>query len=217
MRAAVPWAQTAPVLLGDNYSNSDRPGDWTLTIADDAGTQTVALSGTGAAAPTDELSPSSITFAPTIEGQLSAPQVLTLSNNGDFPLNTISANASGPFQASNNCGGSLGANASCAISVVFAPTSTGTLTGTLIVSDAIRNQSIPLYGTGLQPPAIAVSPSQLAFSGQAIGTASAPLTLKISNTGGASMANVGFQITGQSATSFLLERKHLRNGVSERQ
>ncbi|MGB7548530.1 MAG: choice-of-anchor D domain-containing protein, partial [Terracidiphilus sp.] len=42
----------------------------------------------------------------------------------------------------------------------------------------------------------------LTFHAQQAGVASTPLTLTVSNTGGAPMANVGFQITGQAAGSF---------------
>jgi hypothetical protein len=61
---------------------------------------------------------------------------------------------------------------------------------------------VALNGTGVQPPAIGVSPSSLSFAAQQVGVASSPLTLTVANTGGAPMANVGFQVTGQSAASF---------------
>lgn len=173
-----------------------------LTVVDDAGTQTVALSGTGAAPPTDTLSPASLTFSGTIIGQLSAPQTVTLTNSGGEPLTGIAATVSGPFQVSSNCGTQLAANASCAISVVYAPSTAGTQTGTLTVADALKTQTVALTGTGLLPPVIAMSPTSLSFSSQPVGTASAPLTLTVSNTGGAPMANVGFQITGLSTGSF---------------
>jgi len=173
-----------------------------LTVVDDAGTQTVALSGTGAAPPTDALAPTALTFSGTIIGQLSTAQTVTLTNSGGEPLTSIATSASGPFQVSSNCTTQLAASSSCAISVVYAPTAAGTQTGTLTVSDALKTQTVSLAGTGLQPPAIGVNPTSLSFQPQQVGTASAPLTLTVSNTGGAPMANVGFQITGLSAGSF---------------
>lgn len=178
------------------------PATGSLTVTDDAGIQTVVLDGTGATAATDVLSPSSITFPATVADQLSAPQIATLTNNGDLVLTSITTTTSAEFQASNNCGGSLSAHASCAISVAFVPSATGTIAGTLTVSDAIRTQTITLSGTGLQPPTIGVSPAQLAFSTQPVGQTSNPITLTVSNTGGAAMANVGFQITGPDTNSF---------------
>jgi hypothetical protein len=174
----------------------------TLTIVDAAGTQTVALSGTGAAVATDGLSSISLAFPATISGQLSAAQNVVLTNNGDLPLNSIAASVSAGFQTSNNCSGSLAGHASCVISVVFAPTQAGNQTGTLRVSDALQTQAVALNGTGLQPPVLSVNPALLNFAVQQVGAASSPETLTVRNTGGAAAANIGTQITGASASSF---------------
>jgi hypothetical protein len=182
--------------------NQAGPASGTLTLTSGAGTQTVGLSGTGASAPTDVLSPTSVNFPATVTGQLSAAQTVVLTNGGDLPLTAISATVSVGFQTANNCGTTLAGNSSCSISVIFAPTQAGSLAGTLSVADAQRTQMVALSGTGLKPPAFGVSPTQASFSAQPVGTASVPLTLTVSNTGGAPMANVGFQITGQAAGSF---------------
>jgi hypothetical protein len=174
----------------------------TLTFTDAEGTQAVALSGTGLAPPTDTLSATSLTYAGTIVGQLSAAQTVTLTNSGGVPLNSIAVSVSGAFQQTNACTANLAANSSCAISVVYAPTQTGSQTGTLTVSDALHTQTVALAGTGIAPPALAASPSSLIFTEQQVGVVSSPQTLTISDTGGASLANVGFQITGASAASF---------------
>ncbi len=174
----------------------------TLTFTDADGTQTVALSGTGQAPPTDALSPASIAFSGTDLGQLSAAQTVTLSNSGGVALTSIAVTVSGAFQQTNQCGASLAANSSCAISVVYAPSLAGSQTGALSVADALRTQTVALTGTGLQPPALGVSPASLSFTAQTVGQASLPQTVTVSNTGGASLANVGFQISGLSASSF---------------
>lgn len=176
----------------------------TLSLVDSAGTQTVVLTGTGATGPTDTLSPLSLGFPGTIVGQQSTSQIVTLTNNGDLQLTSISIAATQGFQASSDCGTILVGHASCAIAVVFAPASAGSLTGTLTISDAIRTQTVALSGTGLQPPVISVAPTHLTFQSQPVGQISAPLTLMVSNTGGAPMSNVGFQITGPNATNFTL-------------
>src|SRR5208337_1982336 len=126
-----------------------------------AGTQTVALNGVGAALATDSLSPLSLTFPATVVGQLSTAQTAVLTNSGDLSLTSISAAASAGFQVASNCGTVLAGHASCTISVVFAPTQTGSLSGTLTVSDAIKTQSVALSGTGLRPPAFSANPVQL--------------------------------------------------------
>ncbi len=173
-----------------------------LVLTDDAGTQTVALSGTGATAATDALSPASLGFPATAAGQQSSAQTVTLSNNGDLPLTSIGITISAGFQQSNTCGTSLTGHASCAISVVFVPTSAGSISGGLSISDAIKTQTIALSGTALQPAAISVAPAQLTFTPQLFGQAGPPLALNVTNTGGAPMSNIGFQIMGPSASSF---------------
>jgi hypothetical protein len=135
-----------------------------LTITDAAGTQTVALSGTGLAPPTDVLSPASLTFPATVIGQLSAAQTVSLTNSGGGNLTSISTTASGPFMVTNNCTTILAADSSCSISVVFQPTAVGTQTGTLTVSDILKTQTVALSGTGTASTtgsdfALTVSPS----------------------------------------------------------
>jgi len=174
----------------------------TLTLTDGAGTQTVALSGFGWAAPTDSLPATSLSFGGVVVGQLSPAQAVPLTNTGDLPLTGIAITVSGAFNESDNCGTQLSGSASCTISVVYAPSQLGPQTGTLTVADALRTQTVAVSGTGVQPPAISVSPPSLNFPAQQVGVASSALTLTVSNTGGAPMANVGFQITGQAASSF---------------
>jgi hypothetical protein len=174
----------------------------TLTVVDAVGTQTVALSGTGQAVATDTLSTTSLSFPSTPTGTLSATQVVTLTNSGDLALTSISISTTGPFQASHTCGTQLAGNASCAISVTFAPTQQGSLTGTLTISDLIRTQTVTLTGTAVAPAALSVLPASMSFSGQQAGVPSTPQTLTVSNTGGAALANVGFQFTGSAAASY---------------
>ena len=157
-------------------------------IVEAAGTQIVQLSGTGAAPPTDTLSPSFLTFSGVIIGAISTAQTVTLTNSGGVPLTSIVASASGPFQVSSNCGSQLTGGTSCAISVVFVPTAAGAQAGTLTVSDLLGTQTVALTGTGLLPPAIGVSPASLSFPSQQVGAASAPLLLTVSNTGGSAMS-----------------------------
>jgi len=179
------------------------PAAGTMTLLTGDGEMlTVQLSGTGAAPPTDSLSPVSLSFPATVIGSLSASQTVTLTNSGGVPLTGITLSASGPFQASNNCTSQLAASSNCAIAVLYAPTAPGTQAGTLTVTDALRSQTVALSGTGLEPPVISVSAAALNFPAQTIGTAGTPLTLTVTNTGGSAMANVGFQITGQTASSF---------------
>ena len=175
----------------------------TLSLNDGYGLQTVALQGTGGSAPTDTLSPSSLTFPDTAQGQVSAAQTVQLANSGDAPLTSIAAGVSAGFQiASNNCTAQLAGHASCAIAVQFLPAQVGAQSGTLTVQDALRTQTVSLSGTGLAAPVFSVSPSSLTFAQQQPGVVGAPQTVTVTNKGGAPMANVGFQISGGGAGSF---------------
>jgi hypothetical protein len=175
----------------------------TLTFTDSAGTQQVALSGSGLTATTDTLSATSLTFPGTVLDQLSAVETVSLTNSGGAALTSIATAASGPFTATNNCSRNLAAASSCTISVFFLPTAAGAASGTLTVTDSASDspKTVALSGTGLLAPAFTVSPASLSFGIVAVGSSNTQ-TLKITNTGGAPMANVSFQISGTSASSF---------------
>jgi hypothetical protein len=175
-----------------------------LTFVDGAGTQTVELTGTGAAAPTDVLNPTSLTFPSTAEGQISAALSVTITNIGDLPL-TFPANpvtVSGEFQQSGATPTQIAAHSVGSVSVAFAPTQLGALAGTLTITDALRTQTVSLSGTGVAQGALSVNPTSFTFTNQQPGVASTPQTLTIANNGGAPVANVGFQFTGAAASSY---------------
>ncbi len=163
--------------------------------------------GTGAGPATDTLSVTTLAFPDTVSGQLSTAQAVTLTNTGSVPLTSIGVSVSGEFQETNYCTANLAANSSCTISVEFAPTTTGPLDGTLSISDITRTQAqtVALSGTSLAPPVLSVKPTSLTFTGQTVGEPTPAQPITISNTGGAPLANVGFQITGTSASSFLYQ------------
>ena len=175
----------APVTTGSVTGN--------LLVTDNAtgSPQMVTLTGTGTAAPVPvaSLSPSSLSFSATA-GTTSAAQTVTLSNTGKAPLTItgITAPSSplmGLFNETSNCGPSLAAGASCAISVTFAPVTTGGVTGNILVTDNATGspQTVTLTGTGVNPPGPTFTPYTLAFGNQVVTTTSAPLTATLTNTG----------------------------------
>ncbi len=176
----------------------------TLTFIDGAGTQSIELVGTGLSAPTDTVSPSSLTFAATQVGLASSPQSVTLTNSGGVQLTAISVSATSGYEVSNGCTTQLAANSSCAFQVTFAPTAAGSQKGTLTVVDLLRTQTIPLSGTGLAPGVIAVSPTSLTFGNQQPDKASVPQTVTVINSGGAPIANLDFALAGLAATNYSL-------------
>jgi methionine-rich copper-binding protein CopC len=176
----------------------------TLTVTDNASgsPQTASLTGTGTSAGAS-LSPTSLTFAGQQVGTTSSAQPLTLSSTGSTSLNITSITVSSNYGQTNNCGSSVAAGSKCTINVTFAPTSPGTLNGSLAVSDNASGspQTASLTGTGLGP-GVTLSPASLTFISQYIGTTSAPQTVTLTNSGNQALVISSVAITGTNLTDF---------------
>ena len=124
-----------------------------LTVTDNASgsPQQVPLSGIGTTA---KLSTTSLSFGSVTVGTTSAVKTVTLTNVGTTTITitgvTIAGTSPGDFAQANTCGSSLAAAASCTISVTFKPTTTGTRSATLKVTDnaAGSPQPVTLSGSG---------------------------------------------------------------------
>jgi len=127
----------------------------TLTFFDNSVTslQAASLTGIGVLAnsPVVALSTPSLAFSTQMAATSSSPQTVTLTNTGSAALNIsgISSTTTN-FNQTNNCGTSVGAGASCVISVSFTPTTGGPLTGFISINDNAPGgpQSVSLSGTG---------------------------------------------------------------------
>ncbi len=165
------------------------PRNGTLTIVDNApdSPQHIALSGTGQG-PAARVSPAFLLFGPQTTGSTSAPQTVTLTNTGTAALAVSNIAASGDFAETNNCGSSVNAGASCAITVTFTPTAAGLRFGSLTITDSAPDspRQVPLAGAGRSPAAL--SPAFLLFGPQTVGKTSAPQTVTLTNTGTAALA-----------------------------
>jgi hypothetical protein len=122
----------------------------TVSITDNAADspETIGLSGS---LPVPLISPSKISFPVQYVGTSGLPQSVTVTNNGNSPLNIAGVAASpSDFGTLNACGSALAAGASCAIGVFFDPTAGGSRTGTLTISDngSASPQTVALDGTG---------------------------------------------------------------------
>jgi hypothetical protein len=194
-------AQTSCEVAIDFSPSASGTRSGALTVTDATGTQTVPLSGTGQTPPGDALSPTSLAFAAQTVGTTSAAQLVTLTNSGDQPLTSIAVTATGSFAILNNCGAQLQGHASCAISVAFAPTATGTQTGSLSVTDELRTQSVALSGIGVAPPGISATPASISFGGLAAGSTSSAQTVTLTNNGGVALTGVVATVTQSFALS----------------
>ncbi len=136
---------------------------------------------------TSTLSSHALHFEAQDVGTSSAPQTVTLSNNGksSVQMNMI---VTGPgYSQTNNCGTSLASGAHCQINVTFSPVSGGTIQNALgIFTNATTNPlSVTLVGTGLAPQI--QLPCCFYFYGQVIYTSSTN-TGTITNTGQAPLS-----------------------------
>ena len=109
--------------------------------------------GGGSTGPTGSpltASPSSVSFGNQTVGSTSAAQSVTVSNPGSAAASMASVGVTGPFSETNNCGTSLAAGASCTVSVTFAPTASGSASGTLSVNSSAPSSplTVALSGTG---------------------------------------------------------------------
>jgi hypothetical protein len=99
------------------------------------------------------LTPASLTFGSQAIGTTSAPQTVTITNTGTANLlingEAISGPDAGDFGAAENCAGlTLTPGTSCAESITFSPTATGTRSATLTVTAGGSPQTVSLTGTG---------------------------------------------------------------------
>jgi len=154
----------------------------TITLADSAGTQVVALTGMGNA-PGVELNPSTLVAASQLVGTSGAAQPVTITNSGSSSLTVNSVTAAGDFTETDNCTAvAIAVAANCTVQVTFSPTAAGTRNGTITLLDSAGTQVIALSGTG-NAPGVGLSPPSLAFGSQVIGSTSTSQTVTVSNSG----------------------------------
>jgi hypothetical protein len=124
----------------------------TLTITDQFRSQAVALNGVGIAGPGVSLTPTSLSFPATGVGLTALAQTLTLTNNGGVALAVSGVAVSPGFAiALNSCTTTVATNSSCSLTIVFAPTAPGPITGTLTFTDNAASgvQTTSLSGIGI--------------------------------------------------------------------
>jgi hypothetical protein len=125
-----------------------------LSVTDTAAgsPQLIPLTGVGTTA---KLAPATLNFGSVTVGTTSAAKVITLTNIGTTAITisgiTITGAAAGDFSQTHTCGASLGAGASCTISVQFKPTVTGNRSAAVRVTDnaAGSPQQVPVSGKGI--------------------------------------------------------------------
>jgi sugar lactone lactonase YvrE len=173
--------------------------------------------------------PPAINFAATAAGTTSSdsPQTVTVENIGNaslvfpvpstgvnpaissnFTLNGGAASACPVLTASSGQPGSLAAGASCVLPISFQPAATGTVFGTLTLTDNNLNAAPPAYATQTialsgAAPVATISATMLAFGPQPVQTASAPQQVTLTNTGSAALTITSIAVAGTNPFAFV--------------
>jgi sugar lactone lactonase YvrE len=170
-----------------------------LTVIDNVGTQTASLQGIGQAAGAS-LSTAQLTFGSQQVGTSSRAQTIVFTNTGSIAASITSVDASTNFTDTTNCSGTLAAGSSCSVNVFFAPTATGSLSGTVTFSDSVGTQAVTLQGQGIDA-GLTVTPSFAIFGAQVVGTTSQAQTLTATNSGTVPLTLAPITVSGNFATS----------------
>ena len=221
-------------LSGSTYTQSVIPVTGLVSpqgIAVDASeTLFIADSGTGSVLKIALGTGPSLTFASTNVGSTSSdsPKTVLFSNIGNaaltFPIPATGTNPSISASFSiNSTGGmacplltstslniaTLPAATTCTLPISFTPATTGSINGTVKLTDNALNvggsvQTINLNGTGTSPtaPVASLSATAIGFANQTVNTTSAASTITLSNTGTAALTGIAISITGANPADF---------------
>lgn len=180
-----------------------------VTINDNAvgSPHNVGLTGTGVAAATVTLSPTSMNFGKVNVGTTSSSKAATLTNTGTstVTINKIEITGANPtdFPQTNTCASSLKPGAKCTITVTFSPLVIGGLSASVTVTDNATGspQTISLTGSGVNPN-VMLSTKSLTFAAQTVGTTSSPQSVTLTNNGGGTLTISSITITGTNLADF---------------
>lgn len=161
----------------------------TVIIVDDGSVTVTAVSAIL------NVTPANINFGNQQTGTTSAPQSVTVSNDGTDGVDlTISAiTPTGDFNVSGGTcivGTTLADGADCTVDVTFSPAADGAAAGTLVIaSDAgtTTNDTVALEGTGTPGPtaAFSITPNTAAFGTVDLGNMPQSIVHTVENTGDA--------------------------------
>lgn len=190
-----------------------------LQVTDDGigSPQSLTLNGTGAGVGI-MLSPTSLTFPGTAQGQVDPNAMMALLTNTSSDNLTIQSSIQGTnatdfkFGTSNTCTSIITPGGTCTIAIQFAPNEpnppqTLSAQDVLTVVDATNSSTqtvtVALSGTEIAAaPGIVFSPASLAFSGENVGGTTAPQPTTVTNDGSAPLIISSVSITGANQGDF---------------
>jgi hypothetical protein len=97
------------------------------------------------------ISANTMQFSGQQVGSDSTPQTVTITNTGTKDA-TVTTTVAGDFVMTKGCSGTIPAGHSCAVTVMFTPSSAGNRNGTLLIAGSNTLHPISLVGTGVKVP-----------------------------------------------------------------
>jgi hypothetical protein len=173
------------------------PAGFQLQLGGNTDAFIMKISDSSIPSPTVSLNPYALEYSSQSIGTTSQAQQVLLRNMSSSPLTVASISTTGDFAETDNCGTSVPAAGSCSLSVTFTPTTAGTNTGSLVLSDNATGspQSVALSGTVVGSVAV-LTPGSLTFPNVSVGASSGAQVVTLTNQGNASLNISGIQITG---------------------
>jgi hypothetical protein len=129
---------------------------------------------------------------------------LILTNDQTTTLSIINMRITGTnatdCSAKWNCGSALGAGLHCTITVTSKPLAPLTRTASLVITDSVGTQTVPLTGVATE---VKLSPASLPFGSVTVGqTKTMTVTLTNFGTSGMSIISPGIVITGTASADY---------------
>jgi hypothetical protein len=180
-----------------------------------SGTEAVALTGTGTAAPVLSYTPGSLNFGDSPVGSTSPALTITVSNLGTGPLVISSLTLSGPNPSDFAVSSSplpitVNSGASTIVKVTFTASVPGPRAAVVVMADNAADSPhlINVYGNGIAP-ALEVNPPAISFGDQPLNTPSVAQILTMKSTGTAPLIISALSITGTNNSDFAISAKPL--------
>jgi hypothetical protein len=181
-------------------------GTLTISIPGITAQQIITLTGS-ASTPGITISPASLAF-PYISAKLTAELTLMLSNPQSsaltIPAPALSGANSDQFQVKDNCS-TIAPNATCAVTVVFAPTKAGSLSATLTFQNGANPSTsipIPLSGGAAAAQGFVAGNSSAYFGNLNIGATSSSKSIVVTNSGPVPLALPALTVAGINPGEF---------------
>lgn len=175
----------------------------TINDSDSSSPQTVALSSIAKALRAG-VAPN---FGNNLLGSTSKPVPVTLTNLGTAPIAITNISYSGPFLQylpSSTCGTSIPGLSNCLVSSVFAPSASGTQSGSFSVfdSDPSSPTTVNLSGVGI---ALKFSSGSLGFGNESIPLTHPPVSLTVTNVGPVTVNFSSIAVGGTNPGDFAIQ------------